>query len=193
MRSPSRSRKDATSAAPIATRSRASSAQRAKNMPMDIAGSRGRPAAGRCRTAGRQAQSRLPRRRAARQPQRAASTTARARELARERGVAVELLDHHQRHAADRGRAEFFEQHGFAVTVSLDGPREAHDRLRPYQGRPRQLSIASCANAAAAAGAAARMQVSARVTVTPRNLEAARDARRFHRRSASTASASRRC
>ena len=38
---------------------------------------------------------------------------------------------------ADDG--EFFERYGFAVTVSLDGVGETHDRLRPDQGRPRQL------------------------------------------------------
>ena len=32
----------------------------------------------------------------------------------------------------DDGR--FFEEHGFAVTVSLDGPREVHDALRPFKG-----------------------------------------------------------
>jgi uncharacterized protein len=30
--------------------------------------------------------------------------------------------------------ADFFEQFGFAVTVSLDGEREAHDALRPDKG-----------------------------------------------------------
>ncbi|MEE8583511.1 MAG: radical SAM protein [Acidobacteriota bacterium] len=65
---------------------------------------------------------------------------------------------------------EFFERHGFAVTVSLDGLGEAHDRLRPFKGgrgsfehilrRIRPLLEMQ-----------RRMQVSARVTVTPRNLE----------------------
>ena len=35
--------------------------------------------------------------------------------------------------------ARFFERHGFAVTVSLDGIGEAHDRLRPFKGGTREL------------------------------------------------------
>jgi uncharacterized protein len=30
--------------------------------------------------------------------------------------------------------AAFFEQHGFAVTISLDGLRAVHDRQRPFSG-----------------------------------------------------------
>lgn len=66
--------------------------------------------------------------------------------------------------------AEFFERHRFAVTVSVDGIGETHDRLRPTKGgrgsfdelvrRVRPLLAWQRA-----------MQVSARVTVTPRNLE----------------------
>jgi uncharacterized protein len=65
--------------------------------------------------------------------------------------------------------AEFFEDHGFAVTISIDGIGEEHDRLRPMkngkgsydrliqQVKP-LLEIQK------------NMQVSARVTVTPSNL-----------------------
>ena len=63
----------------------------------------------------------------------------------------------------------FFERHGFAVTVSIDGSREAHDALRPFKGgrgsRDRVL-----ANVAPLLAMQRRMQVSARVTVTPHNL-----------------------
>jgi len=67
------------------------------------------------------------------------------------------------------GDGAFFERHGFAVTVSLDGIGEVHDQLRPFKGGrgsfdriidrvqpllPRQD----------------RMQIAARVTVTPQNL-----------------------
>ncbi|MEO8380455.1 MAG: radical SAM protein [Acidobacteriota bacterium] len=65
--------------------------------------------------------------------------------------------------------AAFFERHRFAVTVSVDGIGETHDRLRPAKGgrgsfdelvrRVRPLLDTQRA-----------MQVSARVTVTPRNL-----------------------
>jgi uncharacterized protein len=65
--------------------------------------------------------------------------------------------------------ADFFERHGFAVTVSLDGPASVHDRLRPFKGgrgsydriiervRPLLRRTGS-------------MQTTARVTVTPTNL-----------------------
>jgi uncharacterized protein len=66
--------------------------------------------------------------------------------------------------------ADFFEHHGFAVSISLDGIGAAHDRQRPFKaghgsfqqilGRVRPLLARQ-----------GRMQVSARVTVTPRNLE----------------------
>jgi uncharacterized protein len=65
--------------------------------------------------------------------------------------------------------AEFFESNGFAVTVSLDGPKETHDRLRPYKsGRGSWERIIS--NIAPLLAVQRRMQVSARVTVTPHNL-----------------------
>lgn len=66
--------------------------------------------------------------------------------------------------------ADFFEAHGFAVTVSLDGVGATHDALRPAKNgagtydriieRVRPLLTAQ-----------RKMQVSARVTVTPQNLE----------------------
>lgn len=63
----------------------------------------------------------------------------------------------------------FFEQHGFAVTVSLDGVGEIHDSLRPYRGG--QGSYAKIiANVRPLLEMQKRMQVSARVTVTPKNL-----------------------
>jgi uncharacterized protein len=63
----------------------------------------------------------------------------------------------------------FFEEHGFAVTVSLDGVGEIHDVLRSYRGG--QGSYAKIiANVRPLLEMQRRMQVSARVTVTPRNL-----------------------
>jgi uncharacterized protein len=69
--------------------------------------------------------------------------------------------------------AAFFEEHGFAVTVSLDGLREEHDLLRVFRDgsgsydriieRVRPLLRLQ-----------RRMQVSARVTVTPKNLDLVR-------------------
>ncbi len=67
----------------------------------------------------------------------------------------------------------FFEHHGFAVTVSLDGVGSTHDQLRPFKGgrgsyeqiiaRVRPLLLRQRS-----------MQISARVTVTPLNLELSR-------------------
>jgi uncharacterized protein len=55
------------------------------------------------------------------------------------------------------------------VTVSLDGIGEAHDRLRPFKGGKGSYSRI-LANVTPLLAAQRRMQVSARVTVTPRNL-----------------------
>jgi uncharacterized protein len=64
--------------------------------------------------------------------------------------------------------AAFFAAHGFAVTVSLDGIREAHDALRPFRnGRGSYDTILR--RIAPLLAAQGLMQVSARVTVTPRN------------------------
>ncbi|WNG22483.1 radical SAM protein [Cystobacter fuscus] len=65
---------------------------------------------------------------------------------------------------------EFFEQYGFAVTVSLDGPREAHNRLRPFKGGRGSYDTVMAA-VRPLLSSQRRMQVSARVTVTPRNLQ----------------------
>jgi uncharacterized protein len=66
--------------------------------------------------------------------------------------------------------AAFFERHGFAVTVSLDGVGEVHDRLRPTKGgRGSYARILD--NLPPLFACAHDMQVTARVTVTPRNLD----------------------
>jgi len=86
--------------------------------------------------------------------------------------------------------AEFFERHAFAVTISIDGLGDAHDALRPTKGgggtfdrimeraapllavedrRPR-LSPSAQTGEAPIVHWKPAMQVSARVTVTPRNL-----------------------
>jgi uncharacterized protein len=64
---------------------------------------------------------------------------------------------------------ELFERHGFAVTISLDGVGKTHDGLRSFRGG--QGSYAKIiANVRPLLDMQQRMQVSARVTVTPRNL-----------------------
>jgi uncharacterized protein len=74
--------------------------------------------------------------------------------------------------------AAFFETHGFAVTLSLDGPRDVHDALRPYKGGAGSYDrIVS--NARTLLARQRRMQVSARVTVTSQNLSLLRTLNEF--------------
>lgn len=64
---------------------------------------------------------------------------------------------------------EFFEQHGFAVTISLDGVGNVHDRLRPFKsGRGSYDRVLT--NVQPLLAMQQQMQVSARVTVTSDNL-----------------------
>lgn len=64
----------------------------------------------------------------------------------------------------------FFEEHGFAVTVSLDGPAPVHDRLRPFKGGTGSFDHI-VERVTPLLARQRRMQVSARVTVTPFNLD----------------------
>jgi len=64
---------------------------------------------------------------------------------------------------------EFFERHGFAVTVSLDGIGEVHDRQRPFKNGRGSYERA-IENVLPLLAMQRRMQISARVTVTPDNL-----------------------
>jgi uncharacterized protein len=67
---------------------------------------------------------------------------------------------------------QFFERHGFAVTVSIDGVGATHDRLRSYKsGKASYERIIE--RVCPLLKVQRRMQISARVTVTPRNLELA--------------------
>ena len=65
--------------------------------------------------------------------------------------------------------AEFFERHGFAVTISLDGIGEVHDQLRPTRGGSGTFDRIM-RNVRVLLDAQRHMQVSCRVTVTPSNL-----------------------
>ena len=72
---------------------------------------------------------------------------------------------------------DFFEHHGFAVTISIDGGREAHDTLRPFRnGRGSYDRV--LARTEPLLATQHRMQVSARVTVTPSNLAIRSSSRR---------------
>jgi uncharacterized protein len=69
----------------------------------------------------------------------------------------------------DADDVEFFERHAFAVTISIDGDRDTHDALRPFRnGRGSYDRILDRVRPLLARQQ--RMQVSARVTVTPDNL-----------------------
>lgn len=65
-----------------------------------------------------------------------------------------------------KGDADFFEDHGFAVTVSLDGLQPEHDRLRPFVGGKGSYDLIM-RRIQPLLQRQRRMQVSARVTVTP--------------------------
>ncbi len=103
------------------------------------------------------------------------------------RGVLRAAVEHATRRAAETGvvagysittngtlisgdDGQFFESHGFAVTISMDGAGADHDRLRPFQdGRGSYSRILERVTPLLAMQR--RMQVSARVTVTPSNLD----------------------
>ncbi|MEO7536848.1 MAG: radical SAM protein, partial [Ferruginibacter sp.] len=63
----------------------------------------------------------------------------------------------------------FFEEHGFAVTISIDGIGEIHDRLRPNKGGKGSYDNI-IKRVSPMLKMQRNMQVSARVTVTPKNL-----------------------
>ena len=144
--------------------------------------------------AGRAGQPRVPRRRAAAQPRGDPRRDRAGRdELAAERGVRVDVLDHHQRHAADRGRrATSSRSTGSRSRSASTASARRTTALRPFRGgrgsyRPRDRARRAAARAPAAdAGLRARHGHA-------RQPRAARDARRVRRARASTASASRRC
>ncbi|MGH3693172.1 MAG: SPASM domain-containing protein [Pseudonocardiaceae bacterium] len=97
------------------------------------------------------------------------AATTRARAIAADRGVEVtfSITTNGTQLTADDG--EFFEEHGFAVTVSLDGAGAVHDRLRPFRsGRGSFDQVIERVTPLLARQR--RMQISARVTVTPENL-----------------------
>lgn len=98
------------------------------------------------------------------------AATTRARAIAAERGVEVtfSITTNGTQLTVEDG--DFFEEHGFAVTVSLDGSGAVHDRLRPFRGGRGSFSQV-IERVAPLLERQRRMQVSARVTVTPENLE----------------------
>jgi hypothetical protein len=93
-----------------------------------------------------------------------------AARLAAERGVLIGFSITTNGTRLRDDDAEFFERYGFAVTISLDGVGAVHDRLRPTKGGGGSYARV-IANAGPLLARQRRMQVSARVTVTPRNLD----------------------
>jgi uncharacterized protein len=97
------------------------------------------------------------------------STTAYAAKRAAERDVRLTFSITTNGTLLRPDDADFFESFGFAVTLSLDGVGAVHDRLRPFKtGSASYERILS--RARPLLDAQRRMQVSARVTVTPQNL-----------------------
>jgi uncharacterized protein len=98
------------------------------------------------------------------------AVTRRAAGLARDRGIALSFSITTNGTLLNASDAAFFETYGFAVTVSLDGPREAHDRSRPYKSGAGSFDRIM-RNLQPLLACQRSMQVSARVTVTSDNLE----------------------
>ena len=92
-----------------------------------------------------------------------------ARDLAESRGAKITFSITTNGTLLTEDDARFFEDFGFAVTISLDGPREAHDALRPYKGGSGSFD-ATMRRVAPLLRMQRKMQVAARVTVTPSNL-----------------------
>jgi uncharacterized protein len=65
---------------------------------------------------------------------------------------------------------DFFENHGFAVTISLDGVGDVHNRQRPFKNGAGSYEQV-LERIRPGLQQQRRMQVSARVTVTPKNLD----------------------
>lgn len=97
------------------------------------------------------------------------ATTRRAAELAAARGVTLNFSITTNGTLLTEQDADFFEEFGFAVTVSLDGPRDAHDAQRPYKSGKGSFDRIM-ENLTPLFARQRRMQVSARVTVTPANM-----------------------
>jgi uncharacterized protein len=97
------------------------------------------------------------------------AATERAEKIAEEGGVRATFSITTNGTLLTEDDGAFFERHGFAVTISIDGIGDVHDAQRSFKGGNGSFARIM-ANAAPLLAAQRRMQVSARVTVTPRNL-----------------------
>jgi uncharacterized protein len=93
-----------------------------------------------------------------------------AANLAAARGVGLGLSITTNGTLLNKSDAAFFERYGFAVTVSVDGAGTVHDRLRPFKGG-RGSYATVMARVRPLLELQRAMQVTARVTVTPENLD----------------------
>ncbi len=98
------------------------------------------------------------------------AATRHAAQLAQRRGNPITFSITTNGTLLTQADAEFFEAYGFAVTISLDGPRETHNLLRPFKSGSGSFD-AILQRIRPLLTLQRRMQVSARVTVTPANLE----------------------
>jgi uncharacterized protein len=98
------------------------------------------------------------------------AATERAAALAGERGARATFSITTNGTLLTEDDGAFFEQYAFAVTLSVDGIGATHDAQRAFKGGNGSFDRIM-ANAAPLLAAQRRMQVSARVTVTPRNLD----------------------
>src|SRR5580700_3516130 len=94
------------------------------------------------------------------------ATTRRAAELAERRGLKLTFSITTNGTLLGEADADFFEAHGFAVTISLDGPQPVHDALRPYKGGAGSFETIM-RRLRPVLARQRRCQVTARVTVTP--------------------------
>ena len=97
------------------------------------------------------------------------AATERATEIASQRGVEATFSITTNGTLLTEDDGAFFERHGFAVTISIDGVGALHDGQRAFKGGNGSYDRI-IANAMPLLKMQRRMQVSARVTVTPRNL-----------------------
>jgi uncharacterized protein len=95
--------------------------------------------------------------------------TERATQIARDRDAQVTFSVTTNGTLVGDSDADFFEAYGFAVTISLDGLQQTHDALRPFKGGVGTFERI-IENVSPLLTRQRRMQVSARVTVTPANL-----------------------
>jgi uncharacterized protein len=97
------------------------------------------------------------------------AATEHAAGFAGQRGVQITFSITTNGTLLNEGDLEFFEKHGFAVTISLDGSRQEHDRQRPFKDGSGSFERIM-KRVRPFLDRQKRMQVSVRATVTPANL-----------------------